>query len=192
MAKQTHREASQASEPGARGRRATVVRPGGRMVLADGPGNARLFAYLAGNYVQRIEHVRREVYFGDLDLARVAEVVATAGVEPGMRDAGFRDRYKTFDNVVGVEGQRAVNATSIAAALGMPRETVRRKLRQLLKHGFIIEKERAHYVLNPGRIQEPHRQAAFAFGIEQTVRFMNDLLEHGVVHWVADGKARPA
>jgi len=37
--------------------------------------------------------------------------------------------------------------------------------------------------------QEPARQAAFARGLQQTVAFMNECLENGVVRWVDGGKA---
>jgi hypothetical protein len=171
-------------------RRATTVVPEGRLVLAAGPANSRLLVYMIGNWLHRIERERRAIYGGDLDLARVAEIVGTAGVEPGMRDAAFRSQHRTFDSVVGVDGQRAVNATSIASAAGIPRETVRRKLKQLLKLGFIVEKGRARYVLKPGALQDPARQAAFARGIQQTVLFMNECLENGVVRWDAARKGR--
>jgi hypothetical protein len=155
-----------------------------------GPASSRLFIYLGGNYIHRIERERRELYFGDLDLALVAEVIGTTAVEPGMRDAAFRQKHQNFDTAVAVEEQRAVNATSIAVATGMARETVRRKLKHLLKLGFILEKEPARYVLKPGVLLEPHRQAAFARSIDQTLRFMNQLLEHGVVRWVPAEKAK--
>ncbi len=170
-------------------RRATKVAPAGRAVLADGPANSRLFVYLVANYLHRIERERRELYFGDLDLALVAEIIAAAGVEPGMRDAAFRERHRNFDGVIGVEDQRAVNATSIAEAAGIPRETVRRKVKQLLQLGFIVVKGRARYVVKPGVLLEPHRQEAFARGIDQTVLFVNKLLEQGVIRWVAAGRA---
>ena len=170
-------------------RRATTVAPEGRLVLAESAGNSRLFIYMLGNYLHRIERERRTVYFGDLDLARVAEIIGAAGVEPGMRDAAFRAQHGSFDSIVGVEGQRAVNATSIASATGIPRETVRRMLKRLLKLGVIVEKGRARYVLQPGMLQEPARQAAFAGGLQQTVAFMNECLENGVVRWVDRGKA---
>jgi hypothetical protein len=144
-----------------------------------------------GNLLHRVERVRRTLYFGDLDLAFVAEVIAVAGVEPGMRDAAFREQHRTFDSVVGVEGQRAVNATSIASASGIPRETVRRKLKRLLKMGFITEKGRSHYVLTPGVLQQPGRQAAFAQGIQQSMHFMNECLQHGVIRWVPTGRTGP-
>jgi len=89
-------------------------------------------------------------HFGDLDLALVAEIIGTADVEPGMRDAAFRQKHQHFDTTVSVDDQRAMNATSISIAAGIPRETVRRKIRQLLKLGFIVEKEPARYVLKPG------------------------------------------
>ena len=170
-------------------RRATTVAPEGRLVLAESAGNSRLFIYMLGNYLHRIERELRTVYFGDLDLARVAEIIGAAGVEPGMRDAAFRAQHGSFDSIVGVEGQRAVNATSIASATGIPRETVRRMLKRLLKLGVIVEKGRARYVLQPGMLQEPVRQAAFARGLQQTVAFMNECLENGVVRWVDGGKA---
>lgn len=171
-------------------RRATAVAPEGRLVLADGPANSRLFVYITGNYVHRMERARADIYFGDLDLARVAEIIGMAGIEPGMRDAAFRDQHRSFTSVVGVEGQRALTATSIANASGMPRETVRRKLKRLLELGFIVEKGRARYVLQPGMLQDPKRQEAFARGIQQTVQFMNECLEQGLVRWVDAGKKR--
>ena len=182
--------ASKESEVSAPRRRATTLAQELRLVPAEGYAQSRLMAYLVGNYLHRVERVRRDVYLGDLDLARVAEVIGMAGVEPGMRDAAFRAQHASFDSIIGVEGQRAVNATSIASALGMSRETVRRKLQQLLKLGFIIEKGRARYVLKPGTLQQPERQAAFARGIQQTVQLMNECLEHGVVRWVPNRKQR--
>ena len=171
-------------------KRATTIVPEGRLVLARSEANSRLFVYMIGNYVHRLERERRDLYFGDLDLARVAEIIGTAGVEPGMRDAAFRAEHRSFDSVVGIEGQRAVNATSIASATGIPRETVRRKLRRLLKLGSIVEKGRARYVLKPGVLQQPERQAAFAHGLQQTVHFMNECLEQGVLEWVPAPQAK--
>jgi hypothetical protein len=164
----------------------------GRLELVEGPANSRLFAYLVGNYLLRIDRLRRELYFGDLDLALVGEVIGAAAIEPGMRDAAFREKYKYFDKVVSVEDSRSVNAASIAIATGIPRETVRRRIRRLLEAGFIVEKEPARYVMRPGILLEPGRQAAFARGTEQTVRFINELLENGVVRWVPARSAKSA
>jgi hypothetical protein len=178
------------NETGMPRKRATTVAPEGRLVLAESTANSRLFVFMIGNHLHRLERERRALYFGDADLALVAEIIGMAGVEPGMRDAAFRATHASFDSVVGVAGQRAVNASSIASATGLPRETVRRKIRRLMELGMVVEKERAHYVIKPGTLQQPERQAAFARGIKQTVQFMNECLEQGVVRWVANGKAR--
>ena len=53
-----------------------------------------------------------------------------------------------------------------------------------------VRRGRARYVLKPGTLQQPERQAAFARGIQQTVQLMNECLEHGVVRWVPNRKAQ--
>lgn len=171
-------------------RRATKIATEGRLALVEGPANSRLFVCLVGNYLHRIDHVRREVYFGDLDLALVGEVIGAAGMEPGLRDAAFREKHKYFDKIIGIEELRSINSTSIAIATGIPRETVRRRIKRLLKLGFIVEKEPARYVMTPGIMLDPRRQAAFARGIDQTVQFINELLENGVVRWQPTRRGR--
>ena len=44
---------------------------------------------------------------------------------------------------------------TISQATGIPRETVRRKLKLLLERGVIVEKTRGAYVMKPGFIQQP-------------------------------------
>lgn len=178
------------NETGAPRARATAVAPGGRLVAADRDGNSRVFISLIGNYLHRIERERRARYHGDIDLAMVAEVIGIAVTEPGMRDAAFRERYRILDSVIGLAGQRAVNATSIASASGIPRETVRRKVKLLLKEGLIVEKGRSRYVMKPGVLQQPEWQAAYARGIQQTVLFMNECLKQRVVRWIPAPKAK--
>jgi hypothetical protein len=63
-------------------------------------------------------------------------------------------------------------------------------LKRLVELGFIVEKGRAHYVLRPGAIQSPDRQAAYARGIQETVLFMNESLQHGVVRWIPANVAK--
>lgn len=137
-----------------------------------------------------MERERRVIYHHDLDVIRVVETIGLAGIEPGMRDAAFRAEHGSFESVVGVASQHALNATSIASATGISRETVRRKLKLLLEAGLIVEKGRASYVLKPGVLQAPVRQAAFARGLKQTVRLMNEFLEHGMVRWVANKREK--
>lgn len=170
-------------------RRAPRTRPEGRLVLVDPKANSRLIAFLAGNLLHRIERDRCELCFGDLDLTRIAEAIGLIAIEPGMRDASFRDQYRSFETVIGIEGQRAVSATSIAASTGIPRETVRRKLKRLLALGYIVPKGRVSYVVAPGILQEPSRLAVFEHSFHQMTSFMNAMLEQGFLQWIPSGHA---
>ncbi|HZP98841.1 MAG TPA: helix-turn-helix domain-containing protein [Reyranella sp.] len=162
-----------------------------RIVAVADEEIARLFVTSIIGYMSRLEREKRGLYGSDLDLASVFEVVAIGAIEPGMRDPGFRAAYASFEAVVGIEGQRGINAMSIAAATGIPRETVRRKLKRLVERGYITEKTRGHYVVVPGRLQGADYQAAFGRGIRETVRFMNECFERGLVRWAAGDPAKP-
>jgi hypothetical protein len=165
-------------------RRAATTEVGGRVVLVEGPANSRLFLNLGGKYLHRVERERRELYAGDHDLAIVVEVIAAASTDPLMRDPAYLERHEYFLAAIPIEEQRGVSASSIAKSSAIPRETVRRKIRRLLELGLIVEKEPARYVLKPGSLMEPHRQAAFTRGIGETVRFINELLHYGLIRWV--------
>ncbi len=100
-----------------------------------------------------------------------------------MRDPRRRDTYRSFNRIVGVAGQRGINALSIAAATGIPRETVRRKLKLLVQRGFILEQTRGRYVVKPGSLQKPDHLAAFGRAMRDVVRFMNECVDHELAHW---------
>jgi DNA-binding transcriptional regulator YhcF (GntR family) len=134
--------------------------------------------------VHRTGHERRGIYAGDLELAAVGETVALVAVDPDMRDPLFRETFRDLRSMIGLEGQQAVNALSIAEATGIPRETVRRKLKQLLERGVIAEKERGRYVIKPGFVQRPENLAAAERAMRDTLQFMNDCVALGLVRWV--------
>jgi DNA-binding transcriptional ArsR family regulator len=156
----------------------------GHLELARGDADSRLFVHLLLNFIHRTDHVRRGLYRGDLDLAAVAETVAMVAIEPDMRDPAFRKAFHDLRSVIGLERQQAVNALTIAEATGIPRETVRRKLKQLLGLGVITEKERGRYVFSPGVPQRPENLAAADHAMRDTLQFMNDCLSMGLVRWV--------
>jgi DNA-binding transcriptional regulator YhcF (GntR family) len=156
----------------------------GHLELARGNADSRLFVHLLLNFIHRADHVRRGLYGGDLDLAAVAETVAMVAIEPAMRDPAFRQTFHDLRSMIGLERQQAVNALTIAEATGIPRETVRRKLKQLVELGLITEKGRGQYVIKPGMPQQPENLAAAESAMRDTLQFMNDCLSLGLVRWV--------
>ena len=157
-------------------RRARVKRP-------DGPDQLRLIFYLFFNFIQRLDRARRKAYAGDIELATISEAIALSAIEPGMRDAKFREKFRSVQEVVGTDRQRGVNALSIAAATGIPRETTRRKIRKLIELGAIMELRRGQYVMRPGFLQQKSLQAPFDQLINDTARFINESLDHGLFVW---------
>ena len=103
-----------------------------------------------------------------------------------MRDAAFRDKFSDLRSVIGIQGQHPVNALSIAEATGIPRETVRRKLKVLLEKGAIVEQSRGLYVIKPGFAQRPEHIAVIEEGMRDAIQFLNDCLRFGLVNLSQD------
>jgi predicted transcriptional regulator len=79
-----------------------------------------------------------------------------------------------------------VTAQTISQATGIPRETVRRKLKLLLERGVIVEKTRGGYVMKPGFIQTPENMDIVDRGMRDTLVFMNECVKLGLVRWIDD------
>ncbi len=159
-----------------------------RIVITRGREDLRNFVTATIRFFTRVEVIQRAIYAGDLDLARVSNAVGLGAIEHRVRDPGFHDEFSDYQHIIGVEGQRGVNATSVAAATGMPRETVRRKLRILVDHGVLLEKTRGRYVLKPGFLQDPRNLALIEEGMRYAAQYMNDCIAHGVFHWKPESK----
>ncbi len=178
---ETHGQETNREQPS---RRFAAVQQDGRLELVHGDELSRILVIMLGDLLARLNRGRREVYDGDLDLASVFEIIGITAVEHSIRDAKFREEHGTFATVVGASGQRGTNAMSISAGTGIPRETVRRKIKRLLELGMITEQSRGRYVVTPGIFLRPEYQRGFAQGIRDTVQFMNQCLEQGVMRWV--------
>lgn len=157
-----------------------------RVELVRGPEDTRLFIHLLGGYIHRVDHDRRRMYFDDLEMAYVAGTVGLEATDANLRLPEFRERYRDLRNVIGIAGQRGVNALSVASATGIPRETVRRKLKLLVERGALAEKTPGNYVVRPGFLQKPQNVAAFEQAMRYTLQFINDCLSHGLIRWIAD------
>jgi predicted transcriptional regulator len=160
----------------------------GHLELVRGQGDSRPFIHLLMNFLHRADRNRRSLYSGDLDLAAVGETVGLAAIEPESRKPEFREKFGDFRTVMGLEGQRPVGALTISQATGIPRETVRRKLKLLLERGVIVEKTRGAYVFKPGFIQQPEPLELVEYGMRDALQFMNDCVTLGLVRWVDEAE----
>ena len=152
-----------------------------RVSSRDREADSRLFAYLLVSFLSRAEQLRRKHFEDDIDLAVIAKAVAMAAIDPQMRDPEFVREFRSIDDVVGTERQRGVNALSIAAATGIPRETARRKIKRLLALGVLSETGRGKYVLKPGYLQSPQAKALFEELTRASIRFINECFDQRVL-----------
>ncbi len=160
----------------------------GHLELVRGRDDSRPFIHLLMNFLHRTDQDRRGLYSGDLDLAAVGETVGLAAIEPESRKPEFLEKFGDFRTVIGLEGQRPVKALTISQATGIPRETVRRKLKILLDRGVIVEKSRGAYVFKPGYIQQPESMEVIERAMRDSLQFMNDCVALGLVRWVDEAE----
>ena len=162
--------------PPARARRKTV-----RFAMPRGDGDSRTLIHLIAAFINRVDVLRRQAYLGDMDQAIVAGMVGIGSIDHLMYQPEFRAAFGNMGTIVGVDHQRGVNAFSVAQATSIPRETVRRKLKELVAHGVVTEKERGRYIITPGFPQRPENAAAFNEVIRGCLQLMNACVALGVV-----------
>jgi hypothetical protein len=150
------------------------------LVMVRGEAAMRVFVHLLLNFLHRTDRERRAFYGTDLDMAAISETVGIAALEAEMRDPAFREMFGDYRKVVGTERQRPVNALSVSATTGIPRETVRRKLKALVEKGVLVEKD-GGYIYKPGNVQNPQHLEAFERGMRDTLQFINECLKLGLL-----------
>jgi hypothetical protein len=136
--------------------------------------------YLLATFAQRYDRLRREAYGTDLDYASIIEAVSLSVIEARMRDPNWRQEYSAISKTVGATPQRGVNSMSISRATGIPRETARRKIKNLIARGALTEVRAGEYIVTPGYLQKVATAARVEGALADALRFMNDGLEHGV------------
>lgn len=150
-----------------------------RLVRQDHDAISRLFAMAFGRYFQRVCRLQRELTDGDIDLAIIAGAAGIVSTEALMRDETQRQKFADMKAIVG-DRQRGCNALSLAEATGLPRETVRRKMKRLVEMGLLVRRGARDYVWQPGVLQSPpYRQLFDDLSIE-TLRLLNECLDQGV------------
>jgi hypothetical protein len=157
----------------------------GRLALNDGPGNSGLFIVLMAALMAQVDARRRKAY-GDIDLSSIADTVGLAASEAVLREPSLREAYRNLTSVIGPHAQRGINAHSVSQATGIPRETVRRKLKLLSKREFVTEQAPGRYIVKPGTVQQPENLAAYERCMRDAMAFMNECLAQGLVTWEAD------
>jgi hypothetical protein len=72
--------------------------------------DTRTLTHVVSTFMQRVDHTRRQHFDGDIDQAIVVHMVGIAALDHQVPVPEFRNAHGDLRSIVGVEGQRGVNA----------------------------------------------------------------------------------
>lgn len=156
------------------------------VTIRHDPDRSRLFLAAFAEYFLRTCRMRTPLYDGDIDTALIADAVGLHGVLDILANDSLRAEYSSLETLVG-DRQNGCTALSIATATGLPRETVRRKLKHLVENGFLIQRNNGEYAYRTGiLLTEPFRELIEKLETE-TARFFSRCLQDGTIEITKGG-----
>ena len=129
--------------------------------MPDTPKNLRLKGVIVVEAMLRLMRMAVDLVDDDLECVVVYLAVVAASVSHLLRDpenlALYADAAPVPDSL-----RMGTTRRAIAESVGLPRETVRRKLAYLLAHGHIVERD--GLVTTSGSVLEQRRNMEFILG----------------------------
>ncbi len=107
---------------------------------AEKPRNFRLKGMVVCESLLRLASLASDIYGPDLERCVVYMAVISAAVGHFQRNPDLRGRYSDVSPLP-TEHVLGISRRAIADSVGLPRETVRRKITALIEAGFIVEDE---------------------------------------------------
>lgn len=98
------------------------------------------------NFVEHLIACRAAV--GDLDLLLVLAVIGDRTLSERRTDKSA-SHHELFNERRGLPEPEAINTRSIADYTGVPRETVRRKINELVERGWVAKNDKGHLYVTP-------------------------------------------
>jgi transposase-like protein len=95
--------------------------------------------------------------------------------------AGLRPNERSLEEYLPLSRLQGCNVSSIAAATGVNRETVRRRVRRLIDEGSLIRTDAGEIALPPERVNDETALTLVRRQLEALTRFMNETLRDGAV-----------
>lgn len=141
--------------------------------------NSRITAIRAATMLMRsMELWRRD----RLDPQNVLIILAVISItsEKLMR-AHLDPKYRALNIYLPLEQLQGCNVASIAAATGLNRETVRRRVQDLIGGGSLIRTDAGEIALPPRNVNQDSALELVRRQLEALVRFANDSLRDGVL-----------
>jgi len=141
--------------------------------------NSRKTGILAAVFMTRSLEIWRR---NRLDAESVHIILAVIAItsEKFVR-RNLRPEHRSLATYLPLEELQSCNVASIAAATGINRETVRRRVQGLVQSGSLIKSDSGDIALPPSKVQDPSAAELIRRQLEALARFANDCLRDGVL-----------
>ncbi|MEN3953392.1 HTH domain-containing protein [Iodidimonas sp. SYSU 1G8] len=151
---------------------------------------SRIFGYELGIWLCEIMPRYSAIFGSDFTKVLIVNAIGIASVHRLMnRPEGVA--FESITSIVPSELQVPVNAMSIAESTGIPRETVRRKIKEMIADGLVIEDDRSGYRLMPGALQSQGSMEIYYAQLQSLVTMVNRLMDAGLLR-VDQSQNKPA
>lgn len=134
---------------------------------------SRIFAFHFSDFVLRFWQAYIHVVGNDLQKAIIFHTVSLATAPIVANNPEALGEFASLSRTLPADMQVPCSALSVAEAAGLPRETTRRKIKEMVADNLLQEDPRGGYRLATGVLQRPEIVAIFEHNVRSLVRFTN-------------------
>jgi hypothetical protein len=142
---------------------------------------SRLVALETAAAMLRLVEGYQEMFGTDLDRLMIMLAVGAITGERPVRAADAPAHVIRFGIPIPSADMTRCTALAVASATGLPRETARRKVRQMMDEGLLRRDELVGIRVNEEMLQRPEFQALVQRQAGEITRLTNALLERGIL-----------
>ena len=141
---------------------------------------SRIFAYEFGVLLCELLPRYQSTFQSDFAKVLIVHAIGVASVSRLMSRTEATD-YEALSAVVPPDLQVPVNALSIAESTGIPRETVRRKIKEMIVAGILVVDERGGYCVKPGNLQDSSVLDLYYQQLLTLTTLLNRCIDAGII-----------
>ncbi|MBC6980362.1 hypothetical protein [Caulobacter sp. 17J80-11] len=142
---------------------------------------SRMVALQTAVALLRLIEAFREMFGSDVDRLMILLAVGAITAERPVKATDSPEHYVRFGVPIPSEDMTRCTALSIAAATGLPRETARRKTKQMIDDGVLRRDAHVGIRVNEQILQSPEFLALVQRHAGEIARLANALMERGVL-----------
>lgn len=142
---------------------------------------SRTFGYYFSDLTIKTAFFHNDITSFDFQKAIIIHTISIATGSKFIKSPELMKLYGSMDVKFPTEQQVPCSALSVSEATGLPRETTRRKIKEMVAEDLLEEDPRGGYRLKSGILQRPLVQTRMEEFVKALVRVVNVGLDLGVL-----------